>query len=86
MVLALAVFATVAFVVLLLAPAGQAADPARGDHPVVVVRSGDTLWDIARRHAPRRDRVATVDEIRRLNRLDGYVVFAGQQLVLPRVR
>jgi len=45
-----------------------------------------TLWMIAERHAPRRDRFATIEEIRRLNGLDGYGVRAGQRLVMPRAR
>jgi hypothetical protein len=72
-------------VVLVAAPEGRAADPPKA--PVVtVVRPGDTLWSIAERHAPDRDRHATVDEIRRLNRLDGYGLDVGQRLVLPATR
>jgi LysM repeat protein len=67
----------------LTAAAGQAADP-QGPPPTTVVEQGDTLWSIAERHAPRRDRFGTVDEIRRLNKLDGYEIRTGQQLVLPR--
>jgi LysM repeat protein len=67
----------------LTAAAGQAADP-QGPPPTTVVEQGDTLWSIAERHAPRRDRFTTVDEIRRLNGLDGYQIRTGQHLVLPR--
>ena len=67
----------------LTAAAGQAADP-QGPPPTTVVEQGDTLWSIAERHAPRRDRFTTVDEIRRLNHLNGYQISAGQRLVLPR--
>jgi len=70
-------------VALLTSAAGQAADP-QGPPPTTVVEQGDTLWSIAERHAPRRDRFTTVDEIRRLNRLDSYEIRAGQRLVLPR--
>ncbi|OLB80061.1 MAG: hypothetical protein AUI14_08225, partial [Actinobacteria bacterium 13_2_20CM_2_71_6] len=52
-------------VVLLAAPASQAADPA-GPSPTVVVQSGDTLWSIAARYVPSDDPFATIDEIRRL--------------------
>jgi LysM repeat protein len=73
-----------ALLALVSAP-GQAADqPAPA--PVVVVEPGDTLWDIAGRHSPGRDRFATIAEIRRLNNLDGYSVDSGQRLVLPRRR
>ncbi|MET7423792.1 LysM peptidoglycan-binding domain-containing protein [Dactylosporangium sp. NPDC005555] len=64
---------------------GQAADPP-GSAPVVVVQPGDTLWDIATRHSGARGRDATMEEIRRLNHLDGYSVDAGQRLALPRQR
>jgi hypothetical protein len=68
------------------ATAGVAADEELGPAPVTVVRPGDTLWLIANRAAPRRSPIETVDEIRRLNHLHGYVILAGQQLVLPRTR
>lgn len=55
-----------------------------GSGPSVVVRPGDTLWNIASRHAPGADRRETIKEIRRLNHLDGSSVEVGQKLVLPR--
>ncbi|WP_432836360.1 LysM peptidoglycan-binding domain-containing protein [Dactylosporangium sp. CA-092794] len=69
----------------LLSAPGQAADPP-GPAPVVIVQPGDTLWDIASRSRGRQGRDATVEEIRRLNHLDGYSIDAGQRLVLPRTR
>ena len=72
-------------VVLIAAPAGRAADPP-APRPTVVVQHGETLWMIAERYSPRRDRFATIEEIRRLNGLDGYGVRAGQRLVMPRAR
>jgi len=44
------------------------------------VRSGDSLWTIARRHG------TTVDEIRALNDLRGSRIFAGQVLDVPSAR
>ena len=73
------------FVVVLAAPASQAADPA-GPAPTVVVRSGDTLWSIATRYAPGADPFVTIDEICRLNGLSGYTVPVGLRLTLPRRR
>ncbi|GAA2604260.1 hypothetical protein GCM10010399_39000 [Dactylosporangium fulvum] len=70
--------------VLVSAP-GRAADPP-GPAPTVIVQPGDTLWEIARRHAGSRGRDATVEDIRRLNNLDGYGIDAGQRLILPRTR
>ena len=78
--------ATAGVFVPLAATAGQAADQPVGPPPVTVVQSGDTLWSIASRYAPRRSPLETVDEIRRLNHLHGYVILAGQQLELPRTR
>ena len=71
--------------VVLAAPASQAADPA-GPVPTVVTRSGDTLWSIATRYAPGVDPFATIDEIRRLNGISGYMVPVGVRLTLPRRR
>lgn len=66
----------------LAATASRAADPAR-PAGTTVVQEGDTLWSIADRHHPRGDRVAVIEEIRRLNSLHGYTVFVGQELKLP---
>jgi hypothetical protein len=51
--------------------------------PAIVVQPGDTLWDIATREMPGRHGQAAVDELRRLNALDGYGVHAGDVLILP---
>ncbi|MEJ3743507.1 LysM peptidoglycan-binding domain-containing protein [Actinomycetes bacterium KLBMP 9797] len=67
------------------ASASRAADPA-GERPTVVVHQGDTLWSIASRHGAGRDPVAAIEEIRRLNDLDGYAIYAGQELTLPHRR
>lgn len=75
----------VALVAAVLAPASRADDPP-GTAPVAVVQPDDTLWSVAERHRPSRDPFATIEEIRRLNRLDGYTIHAGQELVLPRSR
>ncbi|MFD0581865.1 LysM peptidoglycan-binding domain-containing protein [Dactylosporangium darangshiense] len=50
------------------------------------MQPGDTLWGIATRHSGRQGRDATVEDIRRLNHLDGYSIDAGQRLILPRTR
>jgi LysM repeat protein len=68
-----------------LAPASRAADPS-GPARIAVVQPGDSLWTIAERHAPRFDPITAVEEIRRLNRLDGYTVHAGQRLAVPQSR
>jgi LysM repeat protein len=64
---------------------GQAAD-SPSPFPTAVVESGDTLWSVAARAAPGRDRFQIIDEIRRLNGLPDYTVHPGQRLILPRTR
>jgi hypothetical protein len=75
----------VTVVVAVLAPASRADEPP-GAAPTAVVQPGDTLWSVAARHRPSRDPYQMIDEIRRINGLDGYTVHAGQRLVLPRQR
>jgi len=72
-------------VVALAAPASEAADP-RGGQQVAVVQPGDSLWSVVERAAPDSDPIATIEEIRRLNGLTDYTVYAGQRLTLPRQR
>jgi LysM repeat protein len=74
--------ALAALVVVLVSKPGQAADPA--PLPTMVVQPGDTLWSIAGDVAPGRSRLATIDDIRRLNHLQGNSLQAGQRLSLPR--
>ena len=52
---------------------------------VYVVRSGDTLWRIAREQAPSRsaDLRPLVDRLIQVNHLQGATIRPGQQLVLP---
>ena len=72
-----------ALVVVLIAKPGQAADTT--PPPTTVVQPGDTLWSIAGDYAPGRDRISTVEDIRRLNDLDTYNLRAGQTLKLPKL-
>ncbi len=48
----------------------------------VVVRSGETLWSIAKREAPGRDPRDVIDLVTQTNHLTG-TLRAGQRLVLP---
>lgn len=50
---------------------------------VVQVRSGETLWDLAERVAPRAPAAAVVERIRQLNGMSGSTVHPGQPLVVP---
>lgn len=82
------IVAAVVVAVLLLASAVQAAGELRqGDEVVTVeykVRTGDSLWTIAEANtAADGDVRTTVDAIRRVNRLSGSTIHAGQVLAIP---
>ncbi|MBM2617749.1 LysM peptidoglycan-binding domain-containing protein [Actinoplanes sp. LDG1-06] len=79
----LVVLASLASAVL-FTTASRADEPPAGPPPTIVVRSGDTLWDIASREMPRRDAWQAMDELRRLNGLSSYRVAEGDVLILPR--
>jgi hypothetical protein len=53
---------------------------------IVQVGAGETLWDIARRAAPRSDPRAVVERIRQLNQITGSAVSPGQWLQVPNSR
>ena len=80
------VLLTVAVAALFLLLAGTVE---AGDYVVTtqehVVRSGETLWEIALAHtvdgADVRD---TVDEIRAMNALEGTLIYPGDRLTVPR--
>lgn len=50
------------------------------------VQPGDTLWSVARQLAPGQDPRPVVEQLRRLNHLDGDTLHAGQLLLLPQPR
>jgi len=63
---------------------GQGAHPRFPTNTVVVqVGAGETIWDVARRVAPRADQRAVVERIRQLNHILGSAVSPGQQLQVP---
>ncbi len=83
-VLAIAVLAILA-VGFVLAGGSVATDEPGTPEPtrVVMVGSGDTLWDIAAGLSDDGDVRAMVDRIQRLNALDSGMVVAGQRLLVP---
>ena len=90
-VVAAAVAALLVTVVSLLAAgAAQATNhalppgAARQNLVQVVVRPGQSLWSVAESTDPDQDTRAVVQQIVDLNALSGDVVFAGQQLWVPR--
>jgi hypothetical protein len=80
----------VTVVLLLAAGAAQATNhalppgAARQNLVQVVVRPGQSLWSVAERADPDQDTRAVIQQIVDLNALSGDVVFAGQQLWVPR--
>jgi nucleoid-associated protein YgaU len=79
------VLLTVAVAALFLLLAGQVD---AGDSAVLtqehVVRSGETLWEIAgSRTADGADVRDTVDDIKAMNVLDGSTIFPGDRLIIP---
>lgn len=83
-VLALALVAVLAVGVFLASGAvgtGEAGTPE--PTRVVLVGSGDTLWDIAAGLADDGDVRAMVDRIEKLNALESGMLVAGQKLVVP---
>ncbi|QKJ19790.1 LysM peptidoglycan-binding domain-containing protein [Microbacterium hominis] len=54
-----------------------------GSFETVIVESGDTLWAIAQQVAPAADPRDVVDDLVRLNALDGVSLQAGQRLAIP---
>ncbi|WP_199240956.1 LysM peptidoglycan-binding domain-containing protein [Naasia lichenicola] len=64
-----------------------ASDAPRDSNPVsfsyITVESGESLWSIAERIAPKADPRDVITEISALNGLDGASVSAGQSLAVP---
>jgi hypothetical protein len=89
-VVALAAALLVTMVSLLLAGVAQATNDgpspraARENLVQVIVRPGQSLWSVAESADPDEDTRAVIQQIADLNTLSGNVVFAGQQLWVPR--
>ncbi|MGB0102267.1 MAG: LysM peptidoglycan-binding domain-containing protein [Nocardioides sp.] len=83
-VLAIALVAVLA-VGLLLASGSVATDEPGTPEPtrVVLVATGDTLWDIASGLSADGDVRAMIERIERLNALESGMVVAGQRLIVP---
>lgn len=62
---------------------GATTDEKQVSTTTVVVAPGDTLWQIARAHAPDRDPRSVVDDVVALNDLRSTGVQVGAQLLVP---
>lgn len=51
----------------------------------VVVEDGDSLWSIAKTYFPNSDPRSAIEDIRKLNDLDNYTIYAGMTLLIPGV-
>ena len=52
-------------------------------YKTIRIVNGDTLWEIASEHAQNSDPRAYIYEIKKLNQLEGDIIFEGQELYLP---
>ena len=52
-------------------------------YQIYVVKSGDTLWDIAKQYT-RGDPRELIYQIRQSNNLSTSIIYAGQELKIPR--
>lgn len=81
---AVVLLTAVAVVFFLLLASGAGAGNEVRPTAVHVVVGGDTLWSIAAQHTQAGEDVrTTVFDIKRMNRLEGSIIKAGEQLVVP---
>ncbi|MBQ8828399.1 MAG: LysM peptidoglycan-binding domain-containing protein [Clostridia bacterium] len=52
-------------------------------YTTVTVQSGDTLWTIAKENFPGEDPRDVINEIRALNDISGFTIYAGETISLP---
>ncbi|HBR03358.1 MAG TPA: hypothetical protein DD738_12195 [Ruminiclostridium sp.] len=75
------------FLVLLIVSTGYIVNAGtvqtKTSYDVVRIEKGDTLWEIASLYAENSDPRAYIYEIKKLNKLDGDLIFEGQELYLP---
>lgn len=60
-----------------------ASSPAVDDYEVFKVSKGDSLWEIASIYSQNVDIREYIYNIKKLNKLDGDIIYAGQVLLLP---
>jgi LysM repeat protein len=78
-----AVLAGLVLVAVGLAAARSVEGSAPPAQQTVMVQRGDTIWSLASRHYPDSDPRSRVDQIERLNHLDGPDVRPGERIQLP---
>lgn len=50
----------------------------------IVVRQGDTLWEIAQKYSTNKDIRSYIYDIEKYNNLDSATIYVGQELLIPR--
>ncbi len=50
---------------------------------LLVVSSGDTLWDIAAEHSTKGDIRNYISDVKKMNQMENGTIYAGQSLLLP---
>lgn len=53
------------------------------DFIIVIVKDGDTLWNIAQNYTNGKDIRKTIYEIERINNIKKSIIYPGQQLKIP---
>lgn len=54
-----------------------------GQITYVSVRSGDTLWSLAKRYAPSQDTFNWIDTVTTMNSLGSTSLYAGERIAIP---
>jgi LysM repeat protein len=81
---AVVLLTAVAVVFFLLLASGAGAGNEVRPTGVHVVAAGDSIWSIAAQHTEAGEDVrTTVFDIKRMNRMEGSMIHAGDQLVVP---
>lgn len=73
---------TIVLVLISLGPT-QAKSSTGADYQVVVVREGETLWKIAKKHTVNGDIREFIHQMKKLNNLEHSVIYPGQKLIVP---
>lgn len=53
------------------------------EYKTVVVKTGDTLWDIAKTHSPNTDVRKYIYNVRKINKLEDNTIYTGTILKIP---
>lgn len=61
----------------------QAKSSTVANYQVVVVRDGETLWQIAKSHNNESDIREFIHQIKKLNKLEHSLIYPGQKIMIP---